>query len=209
MLRVLIADDHEIVRRGIKQILQEEYSFAHFDEAADTSTLIDKAISGGWDIIVSDLAMPGGGGLHALQQISQHAPGIPVLILSIYPEEQYAARVMKAGAVGYLNKDAAPDELVNAVQNILSGRKYVTESVAQQLSITTRRSAGRAMHELLSEREFMVFSLIIRGSSVAEIAEKLSLSATTVSTYRSRILTKMNVQNNAGLIQYAVQNGLI
>lgn len=209
MLKILIADDHEIVRRGIKQILEEEFPFAHFEEAADSETLIEKARNGSWDIVVSDLAMPGGGGLHALQQISQLAPGIPVLILSTYPEAQYALRVMRAGAVGYLTKDAAPEKLVNAVQLILSGRKYITENVAEQLDKALRHSPDQPLHERLSEREFSVFNLLVAGNSITLIADQLSLSGTTVSTYRSRILNKMNARNNAGLIQYAIENSLI
>lgn len=132
MLRVLIADDHEIVRRGLKQILLEGFSFAHIEEANDCPSLVEKAVSGTWDIIVSDLAMPGGGGLEALKQMSRQEIKIPVLILSIYPEDQYALRVMKAGASGYLNKDAAPEELVTAVNRILSGRRYITEGIAEK-----------------------------------------------------------------------------
>jgi two-component system, NarL family, invasion response regulator UvrY len=209
MLRVLIADDHEIVRRGIRQILQEEFSFAEIHEAADADTLVSKALSAKWDIIVTDLAMPGGGGLAALRQIRMQDPIVPVLILSIYPVEQYALRVIKAGATGYLNKDAAPEELVNAIHKVLSGRRYITEDVAQQLSTTSFSKSAIPPHELLSEREFNVFKLIVEGVSVSAIAEQLSLGVTTVSTYRSRILNKMNTRNNAELIQYAMENNLI
>lgn len=209
MLKVLIADDHEIVRRGIRQILQDEFSFAHIDEAVDAPSLIDMAVSADWDIIVSDLAMPGGGGFYALEQLSKNAPQIPVLILSIYPEEQYAWRVIKAGAAGYLNKDAAPEELVSAVQRILSGRRYITDEVAEQLTATVHQSTGRTLHELLSERELAVFYLIVSGIPVARIASQLSLRATTVSTYRSRVLSKMNARSNAELIQYAIEHSLI
>ncbi len=209
MIRVLIADDHEIVRRGLKQILQEEFPFAHIDEANDTPSLLTKAISGTWDIILSDLAMPGGGGLDAVRQIRQLNLDVPVLILSIYPEEQYALRVIKAGASGYLNKDAAPEELVNAVQRILSGRRHISEKVAELLSLSLHRADEQLLHELLSEREYKVFRLIASGKSNADIAGELLIGATTVSTYRSRILTKMNRKSNAELIQYAMENGLI
>lgn len=209
MLKVLIADDHEIVRRGIKQILREEFSFAHIDEAADTDTLIAKAVANGWDIIISDMAMPGGGGLKALHHIHQEVPEVPVLILSIYPEEQYALRVIKAGAAGYLNKDAAPEELINAVQKILSGKKFITPEVAEQLSASLFQDSEILLHELLSKREFNVFILLAVGKSIGEIAGQLSLGATTISTYRSRILSKMNKKNNAELIQYAIEHKLI
>lgn len=209
MLKVLIADDHEIVRRGLKQILLEEFPFTHIEEASDTETLIEKAISGNWDIILSDLAMPGGGGLDAVRQIRQQNITVPVLILSIYPEDQYALRVLKAGAAGYLNKDAAPEELVNAVQRILSGRRHISEAVAELLSLSLHQADEMPLHELLSEREYKVFRLIAAGKSNAAIAEELLIGSTTVSTYRSRILIKMNKKNNAELMQYAVENGLI
>jgi DNA-binding NarL/FixJ family response regulator len=209
MLRVLIADDHEIVRRGLRQIFQEEFPFAHIEEANDTPTLVAKAISGNWDIILSDLAMPGGGGLDAVRQIRQQNITVPVLILSIYPEDQYALRVIKAGAAGYLNKDAAPEELVNAVQRVLSGRKHISEAVAELLNLSLHQTDEMPLHELLSEREYRVFLLIAAGKSNAAISEELLIGATTVSTYRSRILTKMNKKNNAELIQYAIENGLI
>lgn len=209
MLKVLIADDHEIVRRGLKQILLEEFPFIHIEEASDTTTLVEKAIAGNWDIILSDLAMPGGGGLNAVRQIRQQNITVPVLILSIYPEDQYALQVIKAGAAGYLNKDAAPEELVNAVQRILSGRRHISEEVAELLSLSLHQADEMPLHELLSEREYRVFLLIAAGKSNTNISEELLIGATTVSTYRSRILTKMNKKNNAELIQYALENGLI
>jgi len=209
MLKVLIADDHEIVRRGLKQILLEEFPFTHIEEASDTKTLVEKAIAGKWDIILSDLAMPGGGGLDAVRQIRQQNITVPVLILSIYPEDQYALRVIKAGAAGYLNKDAAPEELINAIQRILSGKRHISETVAELLSLSLHQADETPSHELLSEREYKVFRLIAEGKSNAAIAEELLIGCTTVSTYRSRILNKMNKKNNAELIQYAIENGLI
>ncbi len=209
MLRILIADDHEIVRRGIRQILQEEFSFAQIEEAFDTDSLINKALSQSWDIIVSDLAMPGGGGLEALLRIREKTPETPVLILSIYPEEQYALRVIKAGASGYLNKDAAPEQLVTAVQRVLSGKRYLTLEVTEQFQASLNRLTDVPPHKLLSERELDVMLLIVSGSTITEIAQQLSLGITTISTYRSRILQKMDVKSNAELIQYAVANALI
>jgi two-component system, NarL family, invasion response regulator UvrY len=209
MLRVLIADDHEIVRRGLKQILLEGFSFAHIEEAGDCPSLVEKAIAAQWDIVVSDLAMPGGGGLEALKQIRQLVPGLPVLILSIYPEDQYALRVMKAGAAGYLNKDAAPEELVTAVNRILSGRRYITEGVAEKMVKKLDEHDDVPLHDLLSDREWDVFRFLAMGKPVSEISDLLSLKSTTVSTYRTRILTKMNMKSNAELIQYALENKLI
>jgi two-component system, NarL family, invasion response regulator UvrY len=209
MLRILIADDHEIVRRGLKQILLEGFSFAYIEEAGDCPTLVAKAIAAPWDIVVSDLAMPGGGGLEALKQIRQQVPDLPILILSIYPEDQYALRVMKAGAAGYLNKDAAPEELVTAVNRILSGRRFITESIAEQLVKKMEQQDDVALHNLLSDREWDVFRYLAVGKPVSEISELLSLKSTTVSTYRTRILIKMNMKTNADLIQYALENKLI
>jgi len=209
MLRMLIADDHEIVRRGLKQILAEGFAFAHIDEAGDCPTLVQKALAENWDIIVSDLAMPGGGGLEALKQIKKISPEMPVLILSIYPEDQYALRVLKAGASGYLNKDAAPEELVIAVQRILSGRRYVTETMAEKIVQTLDDGSNVPPHELLSDREWDVFRYLATGRTVSEICDILSLKSTTVSTYRTRILIKMSLRTNADIIQYALENKII
>jgi DNA-binding NarL/FixJ family response regulator len=209
MLRVLIADDHEIVRRGLKQILVEGFAFAHIDEAGDCPTLVEKALGSEWDIIVSDLAMPGGGGLEALKQIRKAAPDLPVLILSIYPEDQYAMRVLKAGASGYLNKDAAPEQLITAIQRILTGRRYVTESMAELIVQKLEHHDNVPSHELLSDREWDVFRQLATGRTVSEICEMLSLKSTTVSTYRTRILLKMGLRTNADIIQYALHNKLI
>jgi DNA-binding NarL/FixJ family response regulator len=209
MLKVLIADDHEIVRRGLKQILHEGFSFAVIEEAWDCPSLVEKALAGDWDIIVSDLAMPGGGGLEALKQIRQKSPGLPILILSIYPEDQYALRVMKAGAAGYLNKDAAPEELVTAINRILSGRRYITEGIAEKLVQQLDTNDDVPSHELLSDREWDVFRFIATGKTVSEISELLVLRSTTVSTYRTRILAKMNMKTNADIIQYALENKLV
>lgn len=209
MLKVLIADDHEIVRRGLKQILVEGFAFATIEEAGDCPTLVEKALGGDWDIIVSDLAMPGGGGLEALKQIKKESPSLPVLILSIYPEDQYALRVLKAGASGYLNKDAAPEELVIAIQRILSGRRYVTETMAEKIVQKLEDQNNVPPHELLSDREWDVFRYLAIGRTVSEICEILSLKSTTVSTYRTRILMKMSLRTNADIIQYALENKLI
>jgi len=209
MLRMLIADDHEIVRRGLKQILAEGFAFAQIEEAGDCPTLVQKALAGEWSIIVSDLAMPGGGGLEALKQIKKVSPDMPVLILSIYPEDQYALRVLKAGASGYLNKDAAPEELVTAVQRILSGRRYLTETMAEKIVQTIDDESNVPPHELLSDREWDVFRFLATGRTVSEICDILSLKSTTVSTYRTRILIKMSLRTNADIIQYALENKII
>jgi two-component system invasion response regulator UvrY len=210
MLRILIADDHALVRKGLKQILLEEYPSAIVEEVNDGEGVIKKSISHEWDIIISDLSMPGRGGLDVLKQVKQNLPKLPVLILSIHPEEQYAIRVLKAGAAGYLSKDAANEELVVAVQRVLQGRKYISPSVAEKIAeYLGNGSSGKAPYEFLSNREFDVFIRLVSGKTVSEIADQLSLSATTVSTYRSRILEKMNMRTNAELTRYALENKLI
>lgn len=209
MLKFLIADDHAIVRKGLKQILQDEFAGAVICEATDADTMIKKAFSDEWDLVISDLSMPGRSGLEALNQIHQELPNLPVLILSIHPEEQYAIRILKAGAVGYLTKDAAPEELAQAVRRILQGRKYITASLAEKLASDLLHDNDKESHEMLSDREFEVFKLLAAGKPVGEIAESLTLSVTTVSTYRARILTKMNFKTNADLTRYALEYKLI
>lgn len=209
MIRILIADDHTIVRKGLRQILAEEFTDAYIQEVADADELITKVIREKWDIVISDLSMPGKSGLEALQYIKQNMPSIPVLILSIHPEEQYAIRVLKAGAAGYLSKDTAPDELVNAVHRVLLGKKYITISIAEKIADTLNKDTDKKLHETLSAREFNVFKMIASGKAVSEIAESLSLSVTTVSTYRARIMAKMNMKTNANLTLYAIENNLL
>lgn len=209
MVRILIADDHTVVRKGLKQILLEGMPGAHVEEVADAETMINKIMTANWDVVISDLSMPGRSGLDALQQIKQSFPVLPVLILSIHPEEHYALRVLKAGASGYLSKESAPDELINAVQRVLLGKKYITPAVAEKLASSLGRDSDKAVHELLSNREFDVFKLIASGKAVSEIAETLSLSITTVSTYRARIIAKMGVKTNADLTLYAIENKLL
>ena len=209
MTRILVADDHTVVRRGLRQILLEGFPGAHVEEVGDAEDLIKNVIKAEWDVVISDLSMPGRSGLDALQQIKQLHPNLPVLILSIHPEEQYALRVLKAGASGYLSKDMAPDELVNAVKKVMLGKKYITASVAEKLAATLDQDHNKPLHEFLSDREFNVLKMLAAGRSVSEIAETLFLSVTTVSTYRSRIMTKMNLKNNAELTLYSIENKLL
>lgn len=209
MLKVLIADDHAIVRRGLKQLLLEEYPSALVGEVGDAESLVTEVISHQWDIIVCDMNMPGRSGLDALGQIKQIAPQIPVLIMSMYPEDQYALRVLKAGASGYLGKETIHEHIIKAIQTVQLGKKFITPTVAEKLADAVRENSEKAPHELLSDREFDVFKLLAAGSSVSEIALQLSLSTTTVSTYRTRILTKMNIKSNADLTRYALENKLI
>jgi DNA-binding NarL/FixJ family response regulator len=209
MVKILIADDHTVVRRGLKQILLEEFPTAFIEEVADAEELIKKVMKNEWDVIISDLSMPGRSGLESLQQIKQYHPKLPVLILSVYPEDQYAIRVLKAGASGYLNKDLAPEELVKAVNCVLAGKKYITASIAEKLASALDLDSEKALHEFLSDREFEVLKLLAAGKSVSDIAEQLSLSVTTVSTYRARIMTKMNLRTNADLTLYAIEHKLL
>ena len=209
MLRILIADDHAIIRRGLKQILLEEYPTAIIEEATDAEGVIQKTISDEWDIIICDLSMPGRSGLDVVQQVKQNFPKLPVLVVSIHPEEQYAIRVLKTGAAGYLSKDAAPEELVKAVHRVLQGRKYISPSIAEKMATELDQDTSKPPHEVLSDREFDVFTMVASGKTVSEIAEQLSLSITTVSTYRARILVKMNMKTNADLTRYGLENKLI
>ncbi len=209
MTRILVADDHTVVRRGLRQILLEGFPGAYVEEVGDAEDLIKHVVKSEWDVVISDLSMPGRSGLDALQQIKQLHPNLPVLILSIHPEEQYALRVLKAGASGYLSKDMAPDELVIAVKKVMLGKKYITASVAEKLAATLDQDHNKPLHEFLSDREFNVLKMLAAGRSVSEIAESLFLSVTTVSTYRSRIMTKMNLKNNAELTLYSMENKLL
>ena len=209
MIRILIADDHTVVRKGLRQILVEEFTNSVIDDVSNADDLIKKVILEKWDVVISDLTMPGKSGLEALQEIKKLQPELPVLILSIHPEEQYAIRVLKAGASGYLSKDTAPDELVNAVRRVLQGKKFITLSIAERIADSFHLDSEKLMHETLSNRELNVFKMIASGKSVSEIAESLSLSLTTVSTYRARIMGKMNMKNNASLTLYAIEHGLL
>jgi DNA-binding NarL/FixJ family response regulator len=209
MIKILVADDHSVVRKGLKLILEEGFPGAEVVEVASAESIIEKVINQKWDVIISDLSMPGRSGLDALQQIKQINPKIPVLILSIHPEEQYALRVLKSGASGYLNKDMAPEELVKAVKKVMSGKRYITPTIAEKLAAIFDDEAIKAPHETLSDREFVVLKQLASGKSVSEIAESLFLSVTTVSTYRTRIMHKMGLKNNTELTLYAIENKLI
>lgn len=209
MLKILIADDHAIVRKGLKQILLEEYPSAIIGEAADTEGLLAEVLNNGWEIIICDMNMPGRSGLDALNQLKQVAPDIPVLIMSMYPEDQYALRVLKAGASGYLEKETVHENIIKAIQTVQLGKKFITPTVAEKLANAFNDNNKKQPHELLSDREFDVFKLLASGKSVSEIAAQLSLSTTTVSTYRARILEKMSIRSNAELTRYALEKKLI
>lgn len=209
MLRILLADDHAVVRQGVKQILAEAFAQATFGEARNAHELLELVSSGRWNIVVLDLTMPGGNGLEALKQIKHDHPQLPVLILSMFPEDQYAVRTIIAGAAGYLNKESAPEELVKAIQKILHGGEYISTAVADELVLHARHEDDQPLHKHLSDREFQVLCLIASGKEVKEISTELALSAKTISTYRARLLLKMNMKTNAELTYYAIQNGLV
>jgi len=209
MHRFLIADDHTVVRKGLRQILLEAFPSAIIEEVTDAESLLKKVFAQSWDVVISDISMPGRSGLEVLQQIKQQYPKLPVLILSVYPEEQYALRVLKAGASGYLNKDSAPEQLVAAVNRVMLGKKFITPAIAEKLANSLDHDLNKLSHEYLSDREFEVLKLIAGGQAVSDIASKLSLSVTTISTYRSRIMSKMGLKSNAELIFYAIENKLV
>ncbi|MBS1609362.1 MAG: response regulator transcription factor [Bacteroidetes bacterium] len=209
MIRILIADDHAIVRKGLKHLLLEEYPTAVIDEVKDAESLIFKSVNNEWDVVICDMSMPGRSGLDALTQIKQTTPRLPVLIISMHPEDQYALRVLKAGASGYIGKDTVHNDLIKAVQTVLLGKKFITPSVAEKLANALNTDNNKSLHEKLSDREFEVFRLLASGMQVSEIAMKLSLSVTTVSTYRGRVLEKLGMKSNADITRYALGVGII
>jgi two-component system, NarL family, invasion response regulator UvrY len=208
-LKILLADDHAVVRQGIRQILAGVFSQVIFGEAGDGLELHRLINSESWDIVVLDLAIPGTNGLEVLKQIKLDHPGLPVLILSMFPEDQYALRTIKAGASGYLSKESAPEELVQAIQVILQGGEFISPSVTDELVHYARHAEDQPLHKYLSDREYQVLCMLASGKEVSEIAAELSLSPKTISTYRTRLLEKMKMKTNAELIQYAIQNGLV
>lgn len=209
MHRFLIADDHAVVRMGLKQILIQAFPSAVIDEVGDAEDLLKKVTLGKWDVVISDISMPGRSGLEILQQIRQDHPKLPVLMLSVYSEDQYAIRVLRAGASGYLNKESAAVELVSAINQLLLGKKYITPSIAEKMAGMLDKDLTKQPHEYLSNREFQICKLLAAGNSVSEIAEKIFLSVTTVSTYRARVLKKLNLKTNADLTVYSIENKLL
>jgi DNA-binding NarL/FixJ family response regulator len=208
-MNILIADDHAIVRKGLVQLLREEFHFASITEAANSAEVAEKAKGVIWDVILLDISMPGRNGLDVLKQLRADGVKAPVLMLSMHPEDQYALRVLKAGASGFLNKDSATEELIAAVHRVLSGKKYISASLAEKLADSMGDSSGRPAHELLSDRELQVLQLIAAGKQVSEIADTISLSVNTISTYRTRILEKLSLANNAEITRYAIDNKLV
>ena len=208
-MNIIIADDHAILRKGLVHLMKEEFPFSQVTEAQDGLEVYEKIRGVVWDIIVLDISMPGRNGLEVLKQIRADGIKAPVLMLSIHREEQYAIRALKAGASGFLNKDSATKELILAIHKVLSGRKYVSASLAERLAEGAGDSFDKPLHELLSDREMQVLQFIASGKPVSEIADDIHLSVKTISTYRARILEKLGLNNNAELTRYALDNGLV
>ncbi len=209
MIRLLICDDHAIVREGLKQILADAPDLEVVAEAADGPETVGRIRQGDIDVVLLDIALPGRDGLDVLKQLHQEFPKLPVLIISTYPEKQYALRSLRLGAAGYLNKGADPSELITAIRKIAQGGMFVSPTVAETLAAAMRKDTGQPPHELLSQREYQVFTLIAAGRSLTEIATQLSLSLNTVSTYRARIMEKINTHNDVETALYAVQHHLV
>jgi two-component system invasion response regulator UvrY len=206
---VLLVDDHEVVRDGVKNILREQARTMNFGDASNEPEALRLAHEQNWDLVILDLSLAGRNGLEFLKQLKQIQPELPVLILSMHSEEQYARRAFKAGAAGYITKDSSRTELVEAVNKVIEGGRYVSSVLAEKLIIDLERDTTRPPHEGLSDREFEVMRLIASGKTVSQIAEFLSLSDKTISTYRARILEKMDMKTNAELMHYAIQNKLV
>lgn len=208
-MRILLVDDHTVVRRGLKQILADEFKQAAFGEAGSAQQALDLVGKEHWDIVVLDITMPGRSGLDVMREIRNSRPRLPVLVLSIHPENQFAVRVLTLGAAGYMTKESAAEELVGAVKKVLAGGRYVSTALAERLATNLSRDRVKPPQELLSDREFQVLRLIASGKIVSQIAAELALSVKTISTYRTRILEKMGLRNNAELMHYAMQHQLV
>jgi DNA-binding NarL/FixJ family response regulator len=207
--RVFVADDHPLFRSGLKQLLSQEHDLAVEGEAEHPDDVLRAIAEQDWDIVILDLSLPDRSGFDLLREIRRLRPELPVLILSMHPEDQFAVRAIKAGASGYLSKGSAASEVIGAVRKVLSGKKYVSANLAELLANSLNFGLERPLHDALSEREFLVMREIASGKTVSQIASEIALSVKTVSTYRSRVLEKMNMRNNAELTRYAIQNGLV
>ena len=208
-IRVLIVDDHAIVRRGLRALLSEEFRGAAFGEAADARQALEQLRKDTWDVALLDITLPGKSGLDLLKDMHAEWPALPVLVLSGHMEDHFAVRALKAGAGGYMTKESAPEELAKAVRKILAGGRYVSDTLAEKLAMGITHDLTRTPHDTLSDREYDVMSRIASGKTVTEIGDELSLSVKTISTYRTRVLEKLGVRNNAGIVQYAIRNALV
>ena len=208
-MHILIVDDHPSFRRGVKEILTEEFDPAKIGEAGDAAEMLAHVRRKKWDLVIMDISMPGQTGPEALKAAKEVCPSLRVLVLSMHPEDQYAIRMFKAGADGYLTKASAPAELIRAIKKVMAGGQYVSPALGEKLAVTVKSGIEQAPHERLSDREYQVLCMIASGKTVSEIAETVHLSITTISTYRARILEKMSLKNNAELTRYAMHEGLV
>jgi two-component system, NarL family, invasion response regulator UvrY len=208
-MNILIVDDHAVVRKGLKQIIAEEYPDANIAEAADTEGMVAQVVKADWDVIICDINMPGRSGIEGLKQIKEINPATPVLIMSMNSEDQYALRVLKSGAAGYLSKDTVHDDIIQAITTVRMGRNFITPSIAGRLADALKLDKEKMPHEYLSNREFDVLKMLASGNTVSEIAAQLFLNSTTVSTYRARIFEKTGMKTNADLTRYAIENKII
>jgi len=208
-MKILIVDDHAVVRQGLRHILADEFRRAEFGEARNATEALNRVWKEKWDTVVLDITMPGRSGFEVLREVKRAKPKLPVLVLSMHPEDQFAVRVLKSGASGYMNKESAPDELVGAIKKILAGGRYVSPALAEKMASYLAVDTKKPPHERLSDREFQVMRLIAKGKTVREIAEENFLSVKTVRTYRQRILEKMGLKRNAELIRYALEHKLV
>jgi DNA-binding NarL/FixJ family response regulator len=208
-LRILIADDHPLFRQGLADLITREFGAVTIGEAGTAAEMLDLVRTQAWDVVVMDVSMPGRSGPEALRDLKRELPHLPVLVLSMHAEDQYAVRMIKAGANGYVTKASASQDVCNALKQLLAGEKYISTSVGEHLAVVVKSGADQLPHEILSDREFQVLRLIAAGKTSKEIAEDLALSAATISTYRARILEKMRLKNNAELTRYAIQQGLV
>jgi two-component system invasion response regulator UvrY len=209
MMKVLIADDHNLVRKGLKRLLLDTEWIAAVDEARDSEEAVSRVSQKHYDVVLLDISFPGRSGIDTLKQLKCLKPTLPVLILSMHPEEQYAVRSIRAGASGYLTKESAPEELVEAIRKVASGKKYITSSLAEKLADGIEEKSEEPVHRSLSDREYQVMCMIASGKTATEIAGALSLSVKTISTHRVRILRKMGMKSNAQLTHYAIKQGLV
>ena len=208
-MRILIADDHAVFRRGLAETLGEAFSRVTFGEAKTAQETLEHVRRQDWDVVILDISMPGKSGLDILDDLHRLRPKLPVLLLSMHPEGQYARRALKSGAAGYLTKESVPEELKEAVRRVQAGGRYVSASLAENLAFDLRRAADTPVHELLSDREFQVLRMIASGRTVKQIADEIALSVKTISTYRARILLKTGMKTTADLIRYALQTHLV
>lgn len=207
-MRILLVDDHAVVREGVRRLLSDEFSGSLFGEAASGHEALARVAEAAWDLVILDLSLPGRNGLETLKAVMESSPTLPVLVMTMHSEDQYALRAFRSGAAGYLTKDCGPDELFEAVRKVVAGGKYVTSAIAEKLAGSLSATA-KPLHEQLSDREFQVLRMLAIGKTVTQIGRELNLSEKTISTYRARILDKMAMETTAELVHYAIRNGLV